>query len=259
MRIVLIGAGNLATNLGKALQNAGNDIVQVYSRTWEHAQQLATLIGGAATDNLSEVVSNADVYIFSIKDSVLGEVIPKVTSGKSDKLMIHTAGSMPLSIFDGMALHYGVLYPMQTFSKSRDVDFKVIPCFIEGNDDYATKTLHELASSISDRVYELSSDDRRYLHLAAVWACNFTNHCYEVSAEILEHHGIPFDVMLPLIDETAAKVHSMAPADAQTGPAIRFDENVIRAQAALMRDNPLQKDIYERLSMSIHQVALRKG
>ena len=166
---------------------------------------------------------------------------------------------MPLSIFDGMALHYGVFYPMQTFSKSREVDFKVIPCFIEGNDDYATKTLHELVSSISDRVYELSSDDRRYLHLAAVWACNFTNHCYEVSAEILEHHGIPFDVMLPLIDETAAKVHSMAPADAQTGPAIRFDENVIRAQAALMRDNPLQKDIYERLSMSIHQVALRKG
>ena len=138
MRIVLIGAGNLATNLGKALQNAGNDIVQVYSRTWEHAQQLATLIGGAATDNLSEIVSNADVYVFSIKDSALGEVIPKVTSGKSDKLMIHTAGSMPLSIFDGMALHYGVFYPMQTFSKSREVDFKVIPCFIEGNDDYAT-------------------------------------------------------------------------------------------------------------------------
>lgn len=256
MRIVMIGAGNLATNFGKALQNAGHDIVQVYSHTWEHAQQLATLIGGAATDKLEAIVDNADAYVFSIKDSALGEVIPQVTKGKADKLMIHTAGSMPMNLFEGMALHYGVFYPMQTFSKSREVDFKTIPCFIEGNDDFAKNTIRKLAESISDRVYELSSADRRYLHLAAVWACNFANHCYEVSADILQKHGIPFDVMLPLIDETAAKVHDLAPIDAQTGPAVRFDENVIRAQSALMRDNPILKDIYERMSISIHQVAL---
>lgn len=258
MRIVMIGAGNLATNLGKALQNAGHDIVQVYSHTWDHAQQLATLIGGAATNNLNEVVDNADVYIFSIKDSALGEVVPQVTKDKADKLMIHTAGSMPMNLFEGMALHYGVFYPMQTFSKNRDVDFKVIPCFIEGNDDFSRNTIKGIAESISDRVYELSSADRRYLHLAAVWACNFTNQCYQVSADILSKHGIPFDVMLPLIDETAAKVHDMAPIDAQTGPAVRFDENVIREQSALMRDNPILKDIYERLSISIHQAALSK-
>lgn len=259
MRIVLIGAGNLATNLGKALHGAGHDIVQVYSHTWDNAQRLATIVGGAATDDLSSIVSSADVYIFSIKDSTLGEVIPQVVSGRADKLMIHTAGSMPMSLFEGMALHYGVLYPMQTFSKSREVDFKVIPCFVEGNDSYALSAIAELASSVSDRVSELSSDDRRYLHLAAVWACNFTNHCYEVSAELLRKHGIPFDVMLPLIDETAAKVHDLAPIDAQTGPAVRFDENVIRAQSLLMRDNPLLKDLYERMSMSIHKVALSMG
>lgn len=255
----MIGAGNLATNLGKALQNAGHDIVQVYSRTWEHAQQLATLIGGAATDNLSDIVDTADVYIFSLKDSALGDVIPQVTKGRGDKLMIHTAGSMPMNSFEGMAVHYGVFYPMQTFSKEREVDFKVIPCFIEGNDDFAKAKIRELAESISDRVYEMSSADRRYLHLAAVWACNFTNHCYEVSSEILAKHGVPFDVMLPLIDETASKVHELKPIDAQTGPAIRFDENVIRAQSALMKDNPIQKDIYERMSMSIHLAALKKN
>lgn len=255
MRIVMIGAGNLATNLGKALQNAGHDIVQVYSRTWEHAQQLATIIGGAATDDLDSIVDTADVYIFSLKDSALGDVVPKVSKGKAEKLMIHTAGSMPMSCFEGMAVHYGVLYPMQTFSKQREVDFRSIPCFIEGNDSLAKQNIRALAESISGRVYEMSSDDRRFLHLAAVWACNFTNHCYEVSAEILRKHDVPFDVMLPLIDETAAKVHGMEPIDAQTGPAVRFDDNVIRAQAALMRDNPILKDLYERMSMSIHLAA----
>ncbi|MDY6318715.1 MAG: DUF2520 domain-containing protein [Prevotella sp.] len=259
MRIVMIGAGNLATNLGKALQNAGHDIVQVYSRTWEHAQQLATIIGGAATDDLDSIVDTADVYIFSLKDSALGDVVPKVSKGKAEKLMIHTAGSMPMSCFEGMAVHYGVLYPMQTFSKQREVDFRSIPCFIEGNDSLAKQNIRALAESISGRVYEMSSDDRRFLHLAAVWACNFTNHCYEVSAEILRKHDVPFDVMLPLIDETAAKVHGMGPIDAQTGPAVRFDDNVIRAQAAMMRDNPILKDLYERMSMSIHLAAQKYG
>lgn len=135
--------------------------------------------------------------IFSPSRTALGEVIPQVVSGRADKLMIHTAGSMPMSLFEGMALHYGVLYPMQTFSKLREVDFKVIPCFVEGNDSYALSAIVELASSVSDRVSELSSDDRRYLHLAAVWACNFTNHCYEVSAELLRKHGIPLRCHAP--------------------------------------------------------------
>lgn len=252
----MIGSGNLATNLGKVLHNAGHDIIQVYSCTWNHAQQLATLVGGAATDDLDKIVDNGDVYIFSLKDSVLGDVIPRVVKGRADRLMLHTAGSMPLNCFEGMALHYGVLYPMQTFSKQREVDFHTIPCFIEANDDYASRLLHDIAESISGKVYELSSDNRKYLHLSAVWACNFVNHCYEVSAEILKQHGIPFDVMLPLIDETAAKVHDLSPIEAQTGPAVRFDENVIRSQSVMMRESPLLKDLYERMSISIHNTAL---
>ena len=163
-----------------------------------------------------------------------------------------------MNIFDGLALHYGVLYPMQTFSKEREVNFREIPCFVEANDKYSKDMLLSLAGSISDRIYELSSDDRKYLHLAAVFACNFANHCYALSADVLQKKGLPFDVMLPLIDETARKVHELSPQTAQTGPAVRYDENVIRAQSQLLKDNPIVKDIYERMSLSIHRKALIK-
>lgn len=253
MKIILIGAGNLATNLGKALLNAGHDILQVYSRTIESAEALATLAGGAPVTDLAKVRDDADLYIVSVKDSVVGELLPQLCKGKETKTFLHTAGSLPMNVFEGMAMHYGVLYPMQTFSKAKEVDFSVIPCFIEANDKFAHEMIESLAHELSHRVIELSSEDRKYLHLSAVFACNFVNHCCSISQEILQKHGIPFDVMLPLIDETAAKVHKLSPREAQTGPAVRFDEGVIRNQSQLLRDNPLLKDIYERMSMSIHR------
>lgn len=258
MKVIFIGAGNLATNLAKALLQAGHDIIQVYSRTMESAQALATLAGGAPTTDITSVRADADLYILSVKDSVLAELIPKVCAGRENKVFVHTAGSMPMNLFQGMALHYGVLYPMQSFSKQKEVDFSVIPCFIEGNDDYTIQLLEEFVHTFSDRCYQLSSEDRKYLHLGAVFACNFVNHCYELSSEVLQAHGIPFDVMLPLIDETAQKVHHLSPADAQTGPALRYDENVIRSQSLLLKDNPLMKDLYDRMSVSIHRTELRR-
>ncbi len=258
MKIILIGAGNLATNLGKALLQAGHDIIQVYSRTMNHAQQLATLVGAMPIDSFDLLAKDADAYIISVKDDALAELIPQVVKGREEKLFMHTAGSMPMDLFQGMALHYGVFYPMQSFSKQKEVDFNKIPCFVEGNDEYTLHAIRNLASSVSNRVYELSTEDRKYLHLSAVFACNFVNHCYALSADVLEKHGIPFDVMLPLIDETAEKVHTMHPKDAQTGPAVRFDENVIRAQANLLKYNPIVKDIYERMSLSIRNLEKMK-
>lgn len=255
MKIIFIGAGNLATNLAKALLAAGHDTLQVYSRTMASAQALANIAGGAATDNIELLRKDADAYILAIKDSALAEVIPRVCKGREQRVFLHTAGSIPMNVFSGMAFHYGVLYPMQTFSKEREVDFTGIPCFVEANDEYARATIAALAHSISQRVYPLPSDRRRFLHLAAVFGCNFVNHCYDIAADILKGQGIPFDVMLPLIDETARKVHHLSPHEAQTGPAMRFDENVIRAQADLLRDNPLVKDIYERMSLDIHRKA----
>lgn len=257
MKIILIGAGNLATNLGKALLTAGHDILQVYSRTQESASTLATIAGGAPVTDITKLRNDADLYIVSVKDSVMADLIPALCKGRETKVFVHTAGSMPMSIFEGMALHYGVLYPMQTFSKDRDVNFSEIPCFVEANDSYTQQILEEIAHGLSAHVYQMDSNDRKYLHLAAVFACNFTNHCYAVSHDILAKHGIPFEVMLPLIDETARKVHTLSPEKAQTGPAVRYDENVIRNQSALLKDTLFLKDIYERMSISIHRLALK--
>lgn len=255
MKIILIGAGNLATSLGKALLDAGHDILQVFSRTIESAAKLADLCGATPVNDISKVRDDADLYVLSVKDSVLPELVPQLCKGKESHVFVHTAGSVSMDIFQGMAIHYGVFYPMQTFSKSRLVDFENIPCFVEGSDEFSLHMVDSLARELSNRIYHLSSADRKYLHLSAVFACNFVNHCYAISQNILGKHGIPFDVMLPLIDETARKIHEMPPVDAQTGPAVRYDGNVIREQSLLLRDNPMLKEIYDRMSMSIHRMA----
>lgn len=272
MKIVLIGAGNLATHLGKALHAAGHDMLQVFSRTMQSAETLASLLDAEPLTDIAQVRDDADVYIFSVKDSALVQLVAqlcrheadglgedgavnalrKAKKGELERVFLHTAGSMPLSVFKGMAQHYGVLYPMQTFSKQREVDFSIIPCFVEANDEFAQKQIEGLAREISGRVYQLSSEDRKYLHLSAVFACNFANYCYAISQELLEEHGIPFDVMLPLINETAAKVHEMKPKDAQTGPAVRYDENVIGKQSKLLENHPHFKKVYDSMSKSIH-------
>lgn len=272
MKIVLIGAGNLATHLGKALHAAGHDMLQVFSRTMQSAETLASLLDAEPLTDIAQVRDDADVYIFSVKDSALVQLVAqlcrheadglgedgavnalrKAKKGELERVFLHTAGSMPMSVFKGMAQHYGVLYPMQTFSKQREVDFSIIPCFVEANDEFAQKQIEGLAREISGRVYQLSSEDRKYLHLSAVFACNFANHCYAISQELLEEHGIPFDVMLPLINETAAKVHEMKPKDAQTGPAVRYDENVIDKQSKLLENHPHFKKVYDSMSKSIH-------
>ena len=253
MKIVLIGAGNLATHLGKALHAAGHDMVQVFSRTMQSAETLASLLDAEPLTDMAQVRDDADVYIFSVKDSALEQLISQLCGGEK-KVFLHTAGSMPMSVFRGKALHYGVLYPMQTFSKQREVDFSIIPCFIEANDEFALKQIEGLAGQISHRVFQLSSEDRKYLHLSAVFACNFANHCYAASQELLQQHGVPFDVMLPLIDETAAKVHGMTPKEAQTGPAVRYDENVIGKQIQLLENQPYFQKIYDCMSKSIHEL-----
>ena len=252
MKVVLIGAGRLATNLGVALREAGEDIKQVYSRTMESADVLAAKTDAEAVTDISEITPDADIYIVSVKDSVLQTLIPQLCKGREERLFVHTAGSMPMDLFKGYAHHYGVFYPMQTFSKERRADFRKITCFLEASDRDVMAQLHSVAESIGSRAMELDTERRRYLHLAAVFACNFANHCYDLAAEVLKRHDIPFDVMLPLIDETAAKVHSLSPSEAQTGPAVRYDRNVIGAQMQLLTDDPQTQQIYEQLSKSIH-------
>jgi len=254
MEIVFVGAGRLATQLAKALHARGEHIVAVYSRTLASASTLCLAVGGFPTDDISSLPTTADAYLIAVKDSVLPQVAAQLIPGREHCPMFHTAGSVSLGVLGG-ACHYGVIYPMQTFSKERDVDFTHIPIFIEANDERARAVALALAQTVSDSVTELTSEQRRYLHLAAVFACNFANHSYALAAKILEQHGMNFDVMLPLIDETAQKVHAMHPLQAQTGPAVRYDKNVIEAQKALLSDEPMMQLLYDIMSKSIHTLS----
>ena len=240
MKTVLIGRGRLATNLEKALLKAGHEVTSINSRT------------------LEGLPLTADIFVIAVKDSALLDVISVATKGREDQLFVHTAGSMSLRLFEGHATRYGVFYPMQTFSKERCVDFAEIPLFLEADSPETMITLKAMAGSISRSVWQLTTEERKFLHLAAVFACNFANHCYDMAATVLELHGMPFSVMLPLIDETARKVHELHPRQAQTGPAVRYDENVIRMQSELLAENPELQRIYLQLSENIHQYAVHK-
>ena len=237
MKIVLIGRGRLATNLEHALLSAGHEVASINSRT------------------LEALPLEADVYIVAVKDAALADVIRAATKGRESQLFVHTAGSMPMDIFKGLTVHYGVFYPMQTFSKERLVDFNDISVFLETNDAVSMERLKMLSTTLTTHIYELDSEGRKHLHLAAVFACNFVNHCYALSAEVLAAKGLPFSVMLPLVDETAQKVHELAPKDAQTGPAVRGDQNVMQMQANILAGNPAVKQIYEALSNDIQRLA----
>ena len=255
MRVVFVGAGNLATRLSLEMRKSGMSIGQVYSHTSEHAKILADELGCGWTVVPEDIVEDADLYVFSLKDAVLQDVIARVKPNNG--LWVHTAGSMPMDVFRGHAHRYGVLYPMQTFSKDCPVDFKEIPVFVEASTPDVLAQTEQLARSVSDRVEEMSTERRRRLHLAAVFACNFVNHCYALAADVLGRDGIPFDVMWPLIDETARKVHRLPPVEAQTGPAVRYDRNVMDRQCAMLDGEPERKALYEMMSRSIHALALR--
>ena len=237
MKIVLIGRGRLATNLEHALSQADHEVVSINSRT------------------LESLPLEADVFVVAVKDAALTDVLRAATKGREDQLFVHTAGSMPMDLFKGLTAHYGVFYPMQTFSKERLVDFNEISVFLETNDAASMERLKMLAATLTPHVYELDSEGRKHLHLAAVFACNFVNHCYALSAEVLAAKGLPFSVMLPLVDETAQKVHELAPKDAQTGPAVRGDQNVLQMQAAMLAENSAVQQIYEALSNDIQRLA----
>lgn len=247
--VCIIGAGNVATQLGYALKTKGYSIIQVYSRTLEHAILLAHQLGTTFTDDVNDIVSNADIYLFSLKDDSLSNVITAIEPNSA--LWLHTAGSMPIEVFEGKVTRYGVLYPLQTFKKEILVDWQNIPILIEGNTKQTFEDIEHIASSISSNVYPADSEVRKHIHLGAVFVCNFVNYMYTLGADFMQKTNLPFDILLPLIDETSRKVHFSAPSQVQTGPAIRYDLNVIDMQLQMINDERV-KQIYLLLTNAIH-------
>ena len=251
MRVVIIGSGNLATHLSHALHNAGVEIAQVYDRTIEHALTLAADLNCEAISSVSDMEAGADAYIIAVKDDAIAEVAKQIASVVQNGVVLHTAGSVPMTVLDGAARHYGVFYPMQTFSKTREVDFRSVPCFIEASDGEAMAVIKAMGQTVCDRVLKADSLRRELLQLSSVFANNFTNHCYRLAEQILEAENLDFNLFLPLIAETANKVQTMQPKDAQTGPMVRYDVNVMNKQMNMLTDERM-REIYRRMAESIH-------
>jgi predicted short-subunit dehydrogenase-like oxidoreductase (DUF2520 family) len=249
-KVVIIGSGSLATHLALTLHANGVLISQIYSRTSTNAEILADKVGCSYTSNISNLFSNADIYIYAINDNSLLKLLKKFEL--PDAIHIHTSGSLSISIFDGYAKKYGVLYPLQTFSKNRAVDFTNVPILIEACNSEIESDIYNFSKLISPKIYSITSEQRSKIHLAAVFACNFTNYMYDIAFDIVSKSGIGFEILQPLILETADKIKTLTPKDAQTGPAVRYDQNIIKKHLSLLNRSNDKKEIYKLLSKSIN-------
>ena len=230
---VLIGAGNVASFLK------------------EHIKVPFELIHVGGRQRTCPIPQDADLYIIAINDKAIASVSEELK--EVDGLVVHTAGSVPMDVLSQK--RRGVLYPLQTISKSRQLSASCVPFYIEASQEKDLDLLRLLAESMGSKATVMTSEKRKYLHLAAVFCCNFVNRLYGITADLLEEHDIPFSVMLPLIKETADKVEHLTPHEAQTGPAVRWDEEVMSQQMALLNDE--QRRLYQLLSKSIHDDKLR--
>lgn len=254
MRIIIVGAGNLATHLAKALADAGHKIVGICSRNYEHALALSQKVeqGSVVSTSLS-ALPTADIAILAVNDDAIEGIIEKWPTHLSQTIVVHTSGSISISVLSKQGIAHGVFYPLQTFSKDCAIAFNNIPCFVEGSTPEVEEKLHQLASTISHEVHVLDSEKRRLLHLAAVFACNFVNHLYDVAMQQLTTHDMPTEWLLPLISETARKVQVMPARAAQTGPAVRGDARVLDMHRHLLDKQPQHLQLYNLLSESIYR------
>lgn len=253
MNVSLVGSGNVATHLGRALVKAGHNVLGIYSRTEASASRLAAELAAKVCSSPDEL-PESEMYVISVSDDAIPETIKRLCTLQTDAIFVHTAGSVPMSVFEGFERHYGVVYPLQTLSKQRPVDFSRVPLFVEASDDATRFRLLEICDGLSCNVVEMDSETRRKMHLSAVFACNFVNHLYALGERMLEENGLPFELLLPLIDETAAKVHHLSPRRAQTGPAVRGDKKVMERQEQLLEDVTLRK-LYRLMSESIENLS----
>jgi len=250
MEVVIIGSGSVATHLGLALKEKGIVIKQVFSRNPTNAEVLAKKLETSFITDISDIYMDAEIYFYALKDNALKSILRKMDMPAG--IHVHTGGTIPMSEFEGFVTRFGVFYPLQTFSVDKPVDFSKIPICIEASNLEIQKKLVELSLLLTENYYLIDSEHRKKLHLAAVFACNFTNYMYDIASEILIDAGMSFDIIKPLILETAQKVDYMSPYDAQTGPALRMDTRTIARHLRLMEGKNDFKKIYKALTKYIH-------
>lgn len=251
-KCVILGSGNVASCLASALSHSA-EILQIYSPTQQHASALASTLGATATDNLSALIPDADFYIIAVKDdaiSTLTATLRKLDIPASHRgIWCHTSGSAPLSVLDGLGDGRCVFYPLQTFTHGDTVEPSSITMLLEGDCADTVQQARELASAFTCRIQEAGSEQRRRIHLAAVFASNFANHMWSKAQQILAADGLDLSLLEPLIEATLRKAVAIGPHRGQTGPARRGDKTVMEAHLSLL--TPSQTSLYQCVSDSI--------
>ncbi|WBV59269.1 DUF2520 domain-containing protein [Chryseobacterium camelliae] len=246
MQIVIIGSGNVAYHMAKAFVLNNIPLAQVFGRNEKDLNKISEELKVPFS---TEKLENADLYIICVSDNSVETISEIIT--KKDCLVAHTSGSLPKETLKG-EYRKSSLYPLQTFSKSKELEYEKIPFFIETENEEDKKVLFEIATKISRNVMESTYEKRKYIHLTAVFACNFVNHLFSRAKEISDSQEIPFDYFLPLIDETVQKIHEIEPKSAQTGPAVRNDKRVLELHEQLLQDESLE--IYKIMNHSIQKM-----
>jgi predicted short-subunit dehydrogenase-like oxidoreductase (DUF2520 family) len=251
MRVVIIGSGNVAHILGRACVSAGHKVLQVYGRDIGRAMQVANVTQSSCTDDLHKIDQSGDIYILAVTDTGLPEITSSLRLGK--KMIVHTAGSVPIDVLQAVSTNFGVLYPVQSLRSEMTI-LPEIPFMVDGNTADNLALIFDFASTLSYNVHKATDEQRLKLHIAAVVVSNFTNHLYALSEEYCKKEGISFRVLMPLIEAIAQRVHEFSPAKVQTGPAMRHDQNTINKHIELLKDHPALQELYIRFTKSIEEM-----
>jgi predicted short-subunit dehydrogenase-like oxidoreductase (DUF2520 family) len=251
--IVIIGAGNVGHHLGHQFFKKKILINQVFSRKITKARKLAKSINATPINDLSQITSDADLYIIAVHDDAIGEVAQKLSLLIKNKLVVHTSGAVPSSVLKPHFKNYGCFYPLQTFSISKKVDFETLPLCIYSPQKRNSAKLTKIANTICPNVYDIDDHQKSILHVAAVFVNNFTNHLYSIAKQLTDQHAINFDILKPLILETAIKIKQHEPKEMQTGPARRGDKKTIQNHLDLLHNHPDWTQIYQLFSQAIEK------
>ncbi len=251
IKVVIIGAGNVATHLYHCFNQAMEfDVVQVFNRNKDHLDFVDDV--AKRNSDLSKI-AEADLYLIAIKDEAIEDLSRKLKVKKG--IVAHTSGSQDMKTLTTFK-NYGVFYPLQTFSKTKTVDFKEVPICLEANSATNLKFLRQVASIISDKIFEVNSEQRRALHVSAVFVNNFSNHLFALAEDYCKQNRLPFEILRPLIKETVSKIETLDPYSAQTGPALRNDQKTIAAHLEMLDEN--NQKIYTILTESIQKLHGKK-
>ncbi len=257
--IVFIGSGNVATHLSQGLKSKGFNIKQVFSRKITKARKLAKILNCTAVNKLDQINPTADLYVLAVHDDAIASVAEQLSKviGK-DRLVVHTSGSISSTVLKNHFKSYGIFYPLQTMSIGKAVNLAEVPFCVHSNRKTFREKLFKIAGQLSEKVYRVSDDERAKLHVAAVFVNNFSNHLYYIAQQLVEKEDLNFEILKPLISETARKIQDGQPYKMQTGPARRGDDVVIQKHLDYLKTNKEFSEIYKLLSSSILKTYKKK-